>query len=73
MPGRMGCKVRVSRFGWGAGPLGVVPWWKAGFCGSKGSWEKDETLTGVPGQAAPGYGVSSLLFGLHRKDWRDSG
>lgn len=42
--GRLGGKVQLSRFGWDARPLGIVPRWKVGICGTESTGEKMRPL-----------------------------
>ncbi len=38
--GRLGGKVQLSRFGWDARPLGIVPRWKVGICGTESTGKR---------------------------------
>lgn len=42
--GRLGGKVQLSRFGWDARPLGIVPRWKVGFVELKAPGKKMRPL-----------------------------
>ncbi len=70
---RVGCEVHLSRFGWGARPVAVVPRRQDGFRGSEGFGRKDAPPSGAQGCPASGIGLPGVLLGQCQSDWRDSG
>jgi hypothetical protein len=61
--GRLGGKVQLSRFGWDARPLGIVPRWKVGICGTESTGEKDETASGKEKAGIGRTGIFGILRG----------
>lgn len=59
--GRLGGKVQLSRFGWDARPLGIVPRWKVGICGTESTGKKDETTSGKEKADIGRTGVFGIL------------
>ena len=58
-----GGKVQLSRFGWDARPLGIVPRWKVGICGTESTGKKDETTSGKEKADIGRTGVFGILRG----------